>query len=145
MEHQLSPIQTYYLFKSFVMMFIIQAVVVLITPIQLTDPIRYQILGLNLVVGIILGWPLYKQWYHIEFSYGTPGFMLRKGKNPPVTHNWNEFRQVSLARNEVGDFTVRLYNGEEPFEIPVSKLKLDPFRFRLEVAKYVADSASASQ
>ena len=140
MENKRSPVQAYYLFKSFVIMFMIQAMIVLFTPVALTAPIWYQILAVNLVVAIVLGWYLYKQWYHIEFSYDEAGFQLKKGKAPPTKHTWNEFSQVSLSRNELGEFRVRLYGSAEPFEIPVSKLRLDPFRFRLDVMNLVATS-----
>jgi hypothetical protein len=138
MEHRHSPVQPYYLFKSFVMMFLIQAVIVMFMPMAFTAPIWYQILAVNLIVGIVLGWYLYRQWYHIEFSYDDVGFHLRKGKTPSVEHRWNEFSQVSLTRNNYGEFMVKLYGNQEPFEIPVSKLKLDPFRFRLQVMSHVA-------
>jgi len=138
MEHRHSPVQPYYLFKSFVIMFLIQAVIVMFMPMAFTAPIWYQILAVNLIVGIVLGWYLYRQWYHIEFSYDDVGFRLRKGKTPSVEHRWNEFSQVSLTRNNYGEFMVKLYGNQEPFEIPVSKLKLDPFGFRLQVMSHVA-------
>jgi len=139
-----APVQVYYLFKSFVIMFLIQAVVVLVTPMALTAPIWYQIIAVNLTVSAVLGWYLYKQWYHIEFSYDDLGFQLKKGKRVPTTHRWNEFSRVSLARSEYGEFNVRLYRNGEPFEIPVSKLKLDPFEFRLRVMNFVTDAAPHS-
>jgi hypothetical protein len=118
-------------------MFMIQAVIVLFAPITLTAPIWSQILALNLLVSGVLGWFLYKQRYHTDFSYDETGFRLRKGSGAYVDHKWNEFHQVSLARDETGDFRVRLYGNEEPFEIPVSKLKLDPFQFRLNIMNLV--------
>jgi len=124
-------------------MFMIQAVIVLFTPMALTAPIWYQVLAVNLVVGVVLGWFLYKQWYHIEFSCDDDGFTLRKGKAPPVSRTWKEFSQVSLARNEYGEFRVRLHGTGEPFEIPVSKMKLDPFQFRLDVMSSMALSHAA--
>ena len=124
-------------------MFMIQAVIVLFTPMALTAPIWYQLLAVNLVVGVVLGWFLYRQWYHIEFSCDEAGFTLRKGKAPPLSHTWKEFSQVSLARNEYGEFRVRLHGTGEPFEIPVSKLKLDPFQFRLDVMSSMALSHAA--
>jgi hypothetical protein len=122
-------------------MFLIQAVIVFLMPMALTAPIWYQILAVNMIVGAVLGWYLYKQWYHIEFSYDASGFRLKKGKTPSAERRWNEFSQVSLARNEYGEYVVRLYGNQNPFEIPVSKLKLDPFQFRHQVLKYVATSA----
>lgn len=138
MENKRSPVQAYYLFKSFIIMFTIQGVIVLFTPAGLIAPIWYEILAVNLIVAVVLGWYLYKQWYHIEFSYDEAGFQLKKGKALPTKHTWNEFSQVSLSRNELGEFKVRLYGSAEPFEIPASKLKLDPFRFRLDVIDLVA-------
>lgn len=140
MEHKRSPVQAYYVFKSFVIMFLIQAVIVLFVPAALTAPIWYQVLAVNLIVALVLGWYLYKQWYHIEFRYDDVGFQLKKGKNPSVNRKWSEFSQVSLARNEYGEFRVRLYGEGDPFEIPVSKLKLDPFQFRLDVMNLVSMS-----
>jgi len=138
MEHRHSPVQPYFLFKSFVIMFLIQAVIVMFMPMALTAPIWYQILAVNLVVGIVFGWYLYRQWYHIEFSYDDAGFRLRKGKTAPIEHKWSEFAQVSLTRNDYGEFVVRLHRNDESFEIPASKLKLDPFQFRLQVMSRVA-------
>jgi len=144
MEQKRSPVQLYYLFKSFVIMFVIQAVMVLFLPLQIAAPIWYQILAVNLIVAAVLGWYLYKQWYHIELSYSDLGFQLKKGKAAPVTRKWNEFSRVSLARNEYGEFMVRVYGNGDRLEIPVSKLKLEPFGFRREVMNLVAKAAPAA-
>jgi len=138
MEEKRSPIQIYNLFKSFVLMFMIQAVIVMFTPQQIVAPIWYQILTVNFVVAGVLGWYLYKQWYHIVFSYNDAGFRLQKGKNPTVDHKWKEFSRVSLARSEYGEYAVKLYSNGEATEIPVSKLRLEPFQFRLGVMDLVA-------
>jgi hypothetical protein len=138
MEHTRAPIQRYYLFKSVVIMLVIQAIIVLFLPMALTAPIRYQLLAVNIAVATVLGWFLYKQWYHIEFSYGEAGFQLKKGKNPSVRHQWSEFSKVSLAKNEYGDFTIRLYDDSAPVEIPASKLRMDAFQLRREVLGYTA-------
>jgi hypothetical protein len=144
MEKKQSPIQLYYLFKSFVLMFMIQAVIVMLTPSGLVAPIWYQVLAVNLIVGSVLGWYLYKQWYHIEFSYDDGGFKLRKGKNPPVSHQWSEFSKVSLTRNEYNEFKVKLYSNGDGVEIPASKLKLDPFKFRFQVIDFVIRATLSS-
>jgi hypothetical protein len=144
MEQKRSPIQLYNLFKSFVAMFMIQAVLVLIMPTGLVAPIWYQIFIVNLIVAGVLGWYLYKQWYHIVFSYDDTGFRLRKGKNPQVTHQWSEFSKVSLARNEYNEFRVKLNGNGDAVEIPASKLKLDPFEFRLKVMDLVTKASSGS-
>jgi len=137
-QRTVAPIQLYYLFKSVVIMFTIQAVIVLFMPAALTAPIRYQILALNVGVSITLGWFLYKQWYHTILSYNDLEFELRKGKAVSLAHMWKEFSAVSLARDYRGDFSVRLYRGDDRVELPASKLKLDPFRFRDEVLGLVA-------
>jgi hypothetical protein len=107
-------------------------------PMALTAPIWYQVLAVNLAVALVLGWYLYKQWYHIEFTYDESGFHLRKGKNLRLSRKWVEFSRVSLARIEYNEFSVRLYENGTFVEIPVSKLKLDPFQFRLDVMNLVA-------
>lgn len=142
MQETRSPIQLYYLFKSFVAMFMIQAVLVLIMPTGLVAPIWYQLFAVNLIVASVLGWFLYKQWYHIQFSYDDTGFQLKKGKNPPVSHQWNEFSSVSLIRSETNEFKVKLYDDKDGVEIPVSKLRLDPFKFRFRVVDLVTKPAS---
>jgi len=144
MEQKHSPIQLYNLFKSFVAMFMIQAVMVLIMPSGLVAPIWYQIFAVNLIVAGVLGWYLYKQWYHIVFSYDAAGFKLRKGKNPPVGHQWSEFSKVSLARSEYNEFKVKLYSNGDAVEIPTSKLKLDSFKFRLQIIDLVTKTSSLS-
>ena len=145
MQEKRSPIQPYYLFKSFVIMFMIQAVMVMFMPLQLTASIWYQILALNVGVAAVLGWLLYKQWYHVEFSYDDEGLQLRKGKSPSINRKWNEFSKVSLMRNEYGEFKVGLYANGDRFEIPVSRLKIEPFRFRLQVMDLVRKATLQSQ
>jgi len=145
MQEKHSPIQPYYLFKSFVIMFMIQAVMVMFMPLQLTASIWYQILALNVGVAAVLGWLLYKQWYHVEFSYDDEGLQLRKGKSPSINRKWNEFSKVSLMRNEYGEFKVGLYANGDRFEIPVSRLKIEPFRFRLQVMDLVQKATLQSQ
>ena len=141
MSHRLSPIQPYFLFKSFVIMFMIQAVMVMLLPLQLTASIWYQILAINVVVGVVLGWLLYKQWYHIEFSYDDDELQLKKGKNSPIIRKWKEFSQVSLVRNEYGEFKVKLHSNGGSFEIPVSRLRMQPFQFRNQTIDLVQKSA----
>jgi hypothetical protein len=142
MEEKRSPIQLYNLFKSFVFMFMIQAVLVLIMPSGLVAPIWYQIFAVNLIVAGVLGWYLYKQWYHIVFSFDDAGFTLKKGKNPPVALRWSGFSRVSLVRNEYNEFKVKLYNNGDAVEIPASKLKLEPSKFRLQVIDLVTKASS---
>jgi len=134
-----SPIQYYSLFKSFIIIFLIQAIIVLFTPV-LIDPLRFLILALNLIISAVLGWRLYKRVYHMSLTYDNKGFTLKKGRSEETSHNWNEFSKVSLVRTEYGDFSVRLYQNAEFFDLPASKLKLNPFDFRLEVMRLVSAS-----
>lgn len=138
--HTCSPIQLNNLFKSCAIVFTIQAAVVLLTPIPITDISRFVVLTFNLIVAIALGWRLYKYRYHIVFSYDDEVFTLKKGEGEEVKHKWSDFSRVSLFRAEYGELAVRLYLNEEFFDLPVSKLRLNPFDFRGEVMKLVSAS-----
>lgn len=135
-----SPVQYYNLFKSFMLVFAIQAIIVLFIPISLALTLRLLILGLNLVISAVLGWRLYKHMYHMAFTYDSKGFTLKKGKSVESSRRWREFSKVSLVRTEYGDFSVRLYQNAEFFDLPASKLKLNPFDFRFEVMRFVSGS-----
>jgi len=117
--------------------FVIQAVFVLLAPLAILL-VRFLILGLNILISAVLGWRLYKQWFHMTLTYDNDGFTLRKGASEVTHRNWKDFSQVSLIRTEYGDFSVRLYQNAEFFDLPVSKLKLDPFQFRFEIIKLVS-------
>jgi len=138
--HVYSPIQLYSLFKSCVIVFVVQAVLVLLSPIPIVDPWRFLILALNLAIATILGRRLYKYRYHMVFTYDDEGFILKKGEGEEVKHKWNDFSRTSLFRSEYGELAVRLYLNEEFFDLPASKLKLDPFDFRIEVMKLISAS-----
>lgn len=135
-----SPIQLYSLFKSCAIVFVIQAVIILLSPIPLVDPWRFFVLGLNLAIAVVLGWRLYKYRYHMVFTYDDEGFTLKKGKGEEVKRKWKNFSQVSLFRTEYGELVVRLYFNEEFLDLPMSKLKLNPFDFRLEAMRLVSSS-----
>jgi len=119
--------------------FIVQAIIVFLFFQEIWhSPIGYRLLMLliNITVSIVIGWRFYKQRYHLVFSYDDEGFMLRQGSKEETSRKWSEFSVVSLARTEYGDFSIRLQNGDS-FDIPVSKLKINPFNFRSEVTKLV--------
>ncbi len=139
-RHVHSPTQRYNLLKSFVIVFAIQAAFVLLSPIPLLDPWRFLILALNLVITIVLGWRLYKYRYHIVFTYDNEIFTLKKGKGEEVEHKWSDFSRVSVFRTEYGELAVRLYFDKEFFDVPASKLKLNPFDFRGEVMGLISTS-----
>lgn len=135
-----APVQLYDLFKSCMIIFLLQAAIVLLTTtIGVVDvTLRFLILLLNVVVSGLLGWQLYKRTYHMVFTYDNTGFTLRKGKKEENSQKWSEFFKVSLVRNESGGFSVRLYHNSEFFDLPASKLKLNAFDFRVDVTKLVA-------
>lgn len=139
-----SPIQYYSLIKSFITVFVIQAIVFLLAPFipTLSDTmLRLLILSANILISAILGWPLYKRIYHMVFIYDDKGFTLKKGKKEEDSHKWSEFSKVSLIRTEYGDFSIRLYRSEEDFfDIPASKLKLNPSDFRFKAMQWVSAS-----
>jgi hypothetical protein len=119
--------------------FIVQAIIVIfLFPEIWASAIFYRVLmlSINIAVSIFFGWRLYKQRYHMIFSYDEKGFTLKKGRKEEASHRWSEFLDVSIVRTEQGDFSIRLHN-KEPFDLPISKLKLDPFNFRSEATKLV--------
>lgn len=137
-RHEHSPIQLYNLSKSIIIVFAIQAVIVFLSPREiLTDPWRFLILALNVIVAIALGWRLYKHRYHMVFTYDNEVFVLKKGRGEEMKHKWTDFSRVSVYRTEYGELAVRLYFNEEFFDLPASKLKLSPFDFRKEVMKLI--------
>jgi len=120
--------------------FVLQAVVVLIAPFFSEQIVRVSILIVNVVISVLLGWRLYKSLYHTVFTYDNEGFTLKKGRKDVNSFKWNEFSKVSLFRTESGELSVRLYRDSEHFDLPASKLKLNPFTFRQEVTKLVSVS-----
>lgn len=143
MSHTYSPIQYYGVLKSCVIFFAVQAVVVLLFfSFIWQSPTSYRFLTLfiNVAISVVLGWRLYKQRYHMTFSYYDAGFKLKEGYNKDISHNWSEFSRVSLIRTEYGSFSVRLHYDSDHFDLPVSKLRLNPFDFRWEVIRLLEAS-----
>jgi len=134
-----SPIRYYDLFKSFMIFFIIQAVILFVLfPSIWYAPMIYRLIMLfiNILISSVFGWRLYMQRYHTVFSYDSKGFLLQQGMKEEIEHKWSEFSGVTLIRTEQGDFSIRLHNGDS-FDLPTSKLKLNPFDFREEATKLV--------
>jgi len=119
---------------------VLQAVVVLIAPFFSEQIVRVSILIVNVIISVLLGWRLYKSLYHTVFTYDNEGFTLKKGRKDVNSYKWNEFSKVSLFRTESGELSVRLYRDSEHFDLPASKLKLNPFAFREEVTEFVSVS-----
>lgn len=137
-----TPIQINSLLKSFVIFFIIQAAVVIVFLWGIFGfDISYRLLMLSINIGssAFFGWQLYKKRYRLVFSYDEKGFMLKEGNKEEISHKWGEFSKVTLSRNERGDFIIKLENSDS-FDIPASKLKLNPYDFRTEATKLVAAS-----
>ena len=90
-----------------------------------------------------LGWKLYKHYYHLVFSYDDEKFVLRKGVVEERSYEWADFEKLSLATSDYGEFSIRLYAKDAgSVDIPVQKLKLDPFKFRPEVMRILERRAS---
>lgn len=142
MSQTYAPLQIYNLFKSCMIVFLLQALAsIFIVPFTTLDPtIRILILFLNVLISAPLGWRLYKRRYHVVFTYDKSGFTLKKGNGKEDSYRWNEYSRVSLVRGEEGDFSIRLYKNTDFFDLPMSKLKLNPFDFRIEVMKLVSAS-----
>jgi len=138
MSRTFASLQLGGLLKSCMIVFLIQAAVVLFVPYTYELAIRLSILILNVFISIILGWRLYKRIYHMVFTYDDKGFTLKKGSKEVTNHRWSEFSRVSLFRSEYGDVSVRLHRNGEFFDLPASKLKLNPFDFRWEVMRFVS-------
>lgn len=138
MSRVYAPLQFYNLLKSCMIVFLIQALAyIFLLPIIENLILRLMILFLNLFVSVLLGWRLYKRIYHMVFTYDDKGFTLKKGRKQEDSRRWNEFSKVSLFRTEEGSLSVRLYKNGEFFDLPASKLKLNPFDFRLEIMRLV--------
>ena len=138
MSRTFASIQLGGLLKSCMIVFLIQAAAVLFIPYTYELVIRLSILVLNVLISIVLGWRLYKRIYHMVFTYDDKGFTLKKGSKEVTNHGWSEFSRVSLFRSEYGDVSVRLHRNGEFFDLPASKLKLNPFDFRWEVMRFVS-------
>jgi len=100
---------------------------------------RFLIVAANLIVSGALGWRLYKHFYHLVFTYDDDKFSIRKGTVEVRSYSWADFEKLSIATSDYGEFVIRLYarNGGK-MDIPVGKLKLDPFKFRPEFNRLLA-------
>ena len=144
-ELTFSPIQYERLLISWVIIFAILTIIFLLMPLPspITEAIMY---GKGLLVGTIiiavasvpLGWHLYKRFFHCIFTYNEDSFSFRKGRGYLLEGRWSDFTLVSLARSGY-DFNIRLYKDEKEYvELPVSKVKLNPYDFRTKVTGFVS-------
>jgi hypothetical protein len=137
-----APMQVYNLFKSVMIIFMLQAffVIVFFATVIPAQIVGFLILILNLAIALAIGWHLYKAYYHTVFAYDNESFTLKKGSREVNSFKWHEFSKVSLFRAGSGELSLRLYRDSEHFDLPASKLKLNPFAFRIEVTNLVSRS-----
>ncbi len=148
MAETLSPIQRFSLFKVSAAVFALEASLVILIlpmfiPLQTIQSFAPLIVVVNITVAAMVGWRIYKTSSHTVFSFDANGFSIKRGKSSEVSHKWSEFSTVTLVRNEYGEFSVRLYRDKESFDIPASRLRLDPYSFRLRVADILKRSRSS--
>ena len=139
LTEKVSRIRFFDIFKLFVVFLAVQMGATLVMPVWFYDLIRPYFLFVAVAISILLAYIVYMRTQHLELSYDDAGFSLRRGKTVE-THRWKEFHKVLLVRTN-GDFLVRLQDGES-FDLPVSKLKLDPFSFRMKTMGFVEGSRS---
>lgn len=140
MTEKVSPIRFFDIFKLFVVFLAVQMGATLVMPVAFYDIIRPYFLFFAIATSVLLAYIVYMRTQHFELSYDDSGFSLKRGKTVE-THRWREFHKVLLVRTD-GDFLVRLQDGES-VDLPVSKLKLDPFSFRMKTMGFVEERASA--
>jgi hypothetical protein len=142
MSRTYAPVNVFNLLKACIIFFVVQALITIVffQPIWYSElAYRFLLLLINIAISVFFGWRLYKQRYHLVFSYDDVGFTLKQGSKEEMHRTWGEFSKVSLVRTEQGDFSIKLENGDS-FDLPVSKIKLDPYDFRTEATKLVETS-----
>jgi len=141
LTEKVSPVRFFDIFKLFVVFLAVQMGATLVMPVWFYDIVRPYFLFFAVATSILLAYIVYMRTQHLELSYDDTGFSLKRGKIAE-THGWKEFHKVLLVRTD-GDFLVRLLDGER-VDLPVSKLKLDPFSFRMKTLGFVEQSRKVS-
>lgn len=102
---------------------------------------RGRLLLVLIAAGILsfpAGWWIYKRVWHCTFSYDEKSFEFRIGKSKVIRGRWKDYNKVSVARSSWYEFSIRLYkNDKEYVELPIGRVKLDPFEFRDEVERFM--------
>ena len=106
-------------------------------PYVVVAAFRWHLLALNLAVSLTVGSYMYRHMDHLVLTYDGSGFALKKGEKRTIECKWRDFKRVSLYRTEYGEFSVRLYSNGDFLELPISKLKLEPFQFRSMVTEFM--------
>ena len=136
-----SPIRYYWLSLSILIVFsILSFLLLFVLPYQIVFDKIYLIafIALIFVLSIPIGRWLYKQRFHCLFSYDDESFLFKEGGKNPLEGRWNDFSFVSLVKinRELG---LRLYRNPEEFvDLPVSRVKLNPYEFRLKVMELIS-------
>jgi len=139
LTEKISPIRFFEIFKLTVVFLAVQMGATLVMPVWFYDIIRPYFLFFAVTTSVLLAYFVYIRTRHLELSYDGTGFTLKRGKTVE-TRRWKEFHKVLLVRTN-GDFLIRLQD-EEHVDLPVSKLKLDPFSFRMKTLGFVEGSGS---
>ena len=139
MTEKVRPIRFFEIFKLFVVFLAVQMGATLVMPVWFYDIIRPYFLFVAVGTSVLLACLIYMRTQHLELSYDDTGFSLKRGTTTE-THKWKGFHKVLLVRTD-GDFLVRLQDGES-VDLPVSKLKLDPFSFRMKTLGFIEESGS---
>jgi hypothetical protein len=136
---KISPVRYSEIAKLFVILMAVQLTLFMLMPIPLLAVVQYFLLASILVSGA-LAYYLYLRTRHIELSYDTEGFDMRRGRLV-LSHRWSEFSRVLLIKVRGTEFFIRLFftNGET-LDIPASKLRTNVFSFRLKILELVQES-----
>jgi hypothetical protein len=136
---KISPVRYSEIAKLFVILMAVQLTLVMLMPIWLLAVAQYFLVASILVSGV-LAYYLYLRTRHLEFSYDSEGFDMRRGRSV-LSHKWNEFARVLLIKVRGTEFLIRLFftNGQT-LDIPASKLRTNAFSLRLKILELVQQS-----
>jgi hypothetical protein len=133
------------LLKACFIVFLPQLALTFFAPSEFVIQYRFLIVAVNLILSGALGWKLYKHFFHLVFTYDDYKFSLRKGTVEERSYSWADFEKLSIASSDYGEFAIRLYARDGgKLDIPVEKLKLDPFALRPEINRLLASASQAS-
>jgi hypothetical protein len=119
---------------------ILQIGFVMFMPIQFLNIVLYLLVG-GILVSAVASYYIYLKTKHIEFSYDDESFSLKRGK-AVLNYQWRKTLKVLLIKEAgSGSFLIRLRSTEgEIVDIPVSRLKLNPFLFRVKLLEIIRRS-----
>lgn len=133
---KISPIRVLEILKLFAILLVIQVVAVMFMPVWFLETARYFFL-ISIPLSIILAFYIYLKTQRVEFTYDDESFTIKRGKTT-LTDGWKKVEKVLIIKTGNMEFLIRLQlTGGTFFDIPASKLKLDPFTFRLNILELV--------